>query len=219
MGGNYTCIECGMEFEVLAPWKVKAIRAAECPGCGATVLPPPHQEVESPFSSVPFELSPVDETEHSERLQQTETLGRSQRAARWVVGGVGSLFALTCFLPAMTISDKRPPASGLECLIFGVATCFVWVPNPLLLYGSIALLHGRNSSGLVAGVLASFSSIPLFTNVAFGDLYWRMHAGYFFWQADIFAFTLAAVGMTKHYGPRPDLGTISSGSVKSHLVS
>jgi hypothetical protein len=130
---------------------------------------------------------------------------RSQRQAFWVVGFVAALFIVACSLPAVAIWQDLPPRTGLWCLILGFVSCFAWLPNPLLLYGSIALLRGRNRTALVAGLIACVCSEPVFLYMAVGGGFQRMHSGYFLWQADIFVFSVAAFGMTKKFGEKPGL--------------
>jgi hypothetical protein len=193
------CVVCGIEFEDLALWKVEGLTTTRCPTCRAT-SPATYQPNSD---STTFEPAPGTLASPSEPATPTDMLLRSQRRARWVVSFVALLFVVACGLPAVTIWEELPPRTGLWCLILGFAFCFAWFPNPLLLYGSIALLRGRNRKALISGLIACVCTVPVILYMVVGGGFQRMHSGYFLWQADIFVFSVAAFGMTLQFGENP----------------
>lgn len=193
------CNECGIEFEDFALWKVEGLTTTRCPTCRAT-SPATYQPNSDSTTSEP---APNTLPTSGEEASPTEMLIRSQRRARWVVSFVALLFVLACGLPAITIWEDLPPRTGFWCLVLGFVSCFAWFPNPLLLYGTIALLRGRNRTGLIAGLIACVCSVPILMYMVVGSGFHRMHSGYFLWQADIFVFSVAAFGMTMQFGENP----------------
>jgi hypothetical protein len=181
------CNECGIEFEDLALWKAEGSTTTRCPACRVTA-PPTYQPNSA---STTFEPAPGTLASAGEPPTPTEMLIRSQRRAHWVVNCVVLLFVVACGLPAVSVWEDLPPLSGLLCLILGFASCFVWFPNPLLLYGSIALLRGHNRKALISGLIACVCTVPVFLYMVVGGGFHRMHSGYFLWQADIFVFSVA----------------------------
>jgi hypothetical protein len=208
------CIVCGGEYEDLALWKVPGLRDSKCPVCRVTTSPTQRPEWPDPLAPKLTEPVASNAADVVQPRSVVEDLLPSLRLARWVVRFVALLFIVACGLPAMSIWEDLPPRSGLWCLVFGLISCIAWLPNPLLLYGSIALLRGRNRAGLIAGLAACLCSLPLFEYTVVGGGFRRMHSGYFFWQADLFIFSLAALGLTKRYGENP--GRPRSQDIESH---
>jgi hypothetical protein len=199
------CTECGFEFEDLTLWKVEGSTPTKCPTCRVTTSTtyPPYLESTSTPSTI--EPVPGTATNSDEPLSPTELLLRSQRHAFWVVSFVASLFVVACGLPAVSIWEELPPRTGFWLLVLGFGSCVPWLPNPLLLYGSISLVRGRNRTALIAGLAACVCSVPVVMYTLVGGGFQRMHSGYFLWQADIFIFSAAAFGMTKKFGEKPGL--------------
>jgi hypothetical protein len=192
-----TCIACGDLFEELALWQTEGSPPPKCPACRVmTFIREPGPEFLSPPASIESDSKAGSAT-------PTELLIRSQKTARWVVRFIAAIFVTACFLPAVTIWSDLPPPNGLWCLVFGVVSCSPWLANPLLLYGSISLLRGRNRTGLIFGLLACVCTVPVLVYMTVEGGFSRMHVGYFLWQANFFVFSLAAFGLTIHYGENP----------------
>jgi hypothetical protein len=210
-GSGIICNECGIEFEDYALWQVEGSATTKCPTCRVTAPATYQQNSET----TTFQPAPGTLASAGEAPTPTEILLRSQRCARWVVSFVALLFVVACGLPAVSIWEDLPPRTGLWCLILGFPSCFVWFPNPLLLFGSIALLRGRNRKALISGLTACVCCVPGFLYMAVGGGFHRMHSGYFLWQADIFVFSVAAFGMTLQFGENP--GRTDRGESESQL--
>jgi hypothetical protein len=114
-----------------------------------------------------------------------------------VVAVVGVIFAVACGLPTLR-HEGGEYQSGIVCLLCGCFLCCPWISNPFLLFGCIDLMRGRNLSAFVFGVLASLCTVPFILNVIDASL--KVSWGYYFWQADIFLFTIAAGILLCVYG-------------------
>jgi DNA-directed RNA polymerase subunit RPC12/RpoP len=213
--GEVPCTACGIEFPFEAAWGDATDVAARCPTCGSAVAvqrPPVHR----PATALRFEdpagvflpalrLTPAPEVFHP-ALPLTPAPPPSpvrepdggRRAASTIVALVGLLFVAACCMPTV-----RVPESGYEpgiiCLLFGWLYCIAWLPNPLLLAGCSALVGGRYRRAFVEGVFACLCTLPLLMDrLELADLSW----GYYFWQADIVLFTIAAGILYGAHGAR-----------------
>jgi len=195
------CSHCGDEFEDHALWQVEEPPIAKCPSCRVTTA---LSVFVSPGNASDDQVA--KDKSHPNRLPaHLQQLHRSRRRAICYLSLVGLVFVVACGLPAVTVWEDLPPRSGLWCLFLGAPSCFAYLPNPLLLYGSIALLRGLNRRAFLAGSAACLCCVPIYICIVFEDVLHRLHSGFFLWQLDIYLFTMAAYLLTRQYGENPGL--------------